>query len=206
MRGCGGAEVRGCGGAEVRGCGGADVRRCGGGYPATCSPPAGANKFAAGKAQSPPARTRRHGRVRRPMHRRVRNRMARDQIAVGGIHGTSSEAAASVRGSVGDRDTLVAKPRERVRDGGAAGCHENFSATPRSSSKAGRTRPPRSPDARSGEPSARTAASGEAGRQRPGARRCSPAPPRVVCSARRRAVHASCIRPAPVRAQQTRIC
>jgi hypothetical protein len=40
----------------------------------TCRPPAGANEFAAGKAQSPPARTRRHGGVRRPEHLRVRSR------------------------------------------------------------------------------------------------------------------------------------
>jgi hypothetical protein len=36
---------------------------------------AGANEFAAGKSQSPPARTRRLGGVRRPRHRPVRNRV-----------------------------------------------------------------------------------------------------------------------------------
>jgi hypothetical protein len=44
------------------------------GGPATCRPPAGANEFAATTSQSPPARTRRPGRVRRPTHLRVRNR------------------------------------------------------------------------------------------------------------------------------------
>jgi hypothetical protein len=42
--------------------------------PAACRPSAGANEFAAGKSQSPPSRTRRHGCVRRPTHLRVRNR------------------------------------------------------------------------------------------------------------------------------------
>jgi hypothetical protein len=42
----------------------------------TCSPPAGANEFAAGKSQSPPARTRRHECVRRSRRLRVRSREA----------------------------------------------------------------------------------------------------------------------------------
>jgi hypothetical protein len=41
------------------------------------SPPAGANEFAAATTQSPPARTRRPGRVGRPMRLRVRNQEPR---------------------------------------------------------------------------------------------------------------------------------
>jgi hypothetical protein len=44
-------------------------------------PPAGANKFAAGKAQSPPSWTRRPGHMRHLMRLRVRNRYAADAFA-----------------------------------------------------------------------------------------------------------------------------
>jgi hypothetical protein len=43
-------------------------------YSGNVRPPAGANEFAAGKSQSPPARTRRPGGVQRPTHLRVRYR------------------------------------------------------------------------------------------------------------------------------------
>jgi hypothetical protein len=46
--------------------------------PATCGPPAGANGFAATTAQSPPSRTRRPGRVRRPKRLPVRNHESPD--------------------------------------------------------------------------------------------------------------------------------
>jgi hypothetical protein len=48
--------------------------------PVTCRLPGGANEFAAGNSQSPPSWTRRPGRVRRPMHRCVRNRGLPHQI------------------------------------------------------------------------------------------------------------------------------
>jgi hypothetical protein len=49
--------------------------------PGTCRPPAGANEFAAGKAQSPPSWTRRPGHMRHLMRLRVRNRYAADAFA-----------------------------------------------------------------------------------------------------------------------------
>ena len=69
-------------------------------------------------------------------------------------------------------------PRERERDGRAAGGHENFfegNAVHRILSKAHRNRTPAPPDARSGEPSARSAIEGS-GKRRGGGRNSSARP------------------------------
>jgi hypothetical protein len=93
----------------------------------------------------------------------------------------------------GHRSALLVGPRERWRDGGAAGGHENFFEATTSRLRSARNPPIGSPDARSREPSVRATAGGNGLRrvcgtaEDPPARRCTYAGRTATRSTARRA-------------------